>query len=82
MSLMKIGEPVDFRLDLKAETEGGFAASLSWQDRLRLRRVVKAVHMKYYPKEMVTDLEADKMIDAIAPATARYLIERNWEQVK
>lgn len=73
---------LDTRLDLKAQTEGGFLSELSFTDRQRLRKVVKKVHMKFYPTEMITDLEADKMIEAIAPETQRYLIERMWEQIK
>lgn len=73
--------PIDHALDAKVEAEGTFASSLSWTDRQRLRAVVKRVHMQYYPVEMVTDREADRMIEAIAPGTARYLIERNWEKL-
>jgi hypothetical protein len=79
---MEPGENVNPILDARAQKEGGFAASLSWTDRQRLRAVVKRVHMKHYPTEMITDREADKMIEAIAPETARYLIERNWEALR
>jgi len=69
-------------LDLKATTEGGFLSELTWKDRQRLRKVTKMVHMKHYPTEMITDLEADKIIEAMAPETQRYLIERMWAQIK
>jgi hypothetical protein len=74
--------PLDHLLDAKVTREGTFSSTLSFQDRQRLRQVVKNVHMKLYPTEMITDKEADKMIDVIAPETARYLIERNWEKLK
>lgn len=68
---------IDLILSEKHEETGGFSSTLSWPDRLKLRAVVKKVHMRNFPTEMVTDYEADKMIDAIAPATAAYLIEKN-----
>jgi hypothetical protein len=71
-------QEIDLILSDKHEQQGGFSSTLSWPDRLRLRAVVKKIHMKHYPLEFVTDAEADKMIDAIAPATAAYLIEQNW----
>lgn len=73
--------PIDHALNAKVEAEGTFCSSLNWTDRQRLRAVVKKVHMKHYPSEMITDREADKMIEVIAPDTARYLIERNWESL-
>lgn len=73
---------LDVQLDLKVQKEGGFLSELSFQDRQRLRKVVKKVHMQHYPQEMITDREADRMIEAIAPETQRYLIERMWEQIK
>ena len=36
--------------------------------------------MKHYPSEVVTDLEADRMIDAIAPGTAAYLIRSQLDK--
>jgi hypothetical protein len=40
-----------------------------------LRRVVKVVHMKHYPKDFVTDYETDKMIEAIGPEVAGRMIK-------
>jgi hypothetical protein len=74
-------QEIDLILSDKHEQQGGFSSSLSWPDRLKLRAVVKKVHMRNFPTEMVTDYEADKMIDAIAPATAAYLIEKNLGQL-
>lgn len=74
--------PIDHRLNVKVETEGGFISQLSFKDRQRLRKVTKMVHMKHYPTEMITDREADRMIEAMGPETMQYLIERKWEDVK
>ena len=38
--------------------------ALSYEDRQLLRKVVLNVHMQYYPKHMLTDYEADKVISA------------------
>ena len=44
-----------------------FVQTLTIRDRRRLRAVVKKVHLKNYPKEMITDYEADKLIESFAP---------------
>jgi len=43
-----------------------------WQ---MLRNVVKISHMKEYPKEFCTDMEADKILDKITPQTLEKLYE-------
>jgi len=47
---------------------------LSDEERRILRKVVKKVHFKHYPKEFCTDYEADKMIAAIGPEVVQTLI--------
>jgi len=44
------------------------------RDLQRLRIVVKNNHMKHYPKEKVTDKEADRIIESITPQTRDKLI--------
>ena len=44
-----------------------FVQTLTTRDRRRLRAVVKKIHLKNYPTEMITDYEADKLIDSFAP---------------
>ena len=74
--------PVDKELWVKSNLEGGFSTSISFKDLQRLRKIVKRYHMAHYPDEMLTDYEADRIIDVLAPETQRYLIERTWEQMK
>lgn len=74
--------PLDVELDARVQSEGGFLSELSFTDRQRLRKVTKMAHMKHYPTEQMTDREADRIIEVMAPATQKYLIERMWEQVK
>ena len=52
-----------------------FISALSQPERDTLRRVVKVVHMKHYPKDFVTDYETDKMIEAIGPEVAARMIK-------
>ena len=52
-----------------------FLNTLSQPERDTLRRVIKIVHMKHYPKDFVTNYEADKMIEAIGPEVAARMIK-------
>lgn len=42
----------------------------------QLRQVVKRVHMKHYPAELLTDHEADRMIASFLPETIERLLKR------
>jgi len=68
---------IDWRLSELVDKRGGFCTTLSWADRLKLRAIVKKVHMQHFPTELVSDLEADRMIEVIAPETVAYLIMHN-----
>ena len=41
----------------------------------KLRLVVKTQHMKDYPKEFVTDREADRILDSLSPSALEKLYE-------
>ena len=53
---------------------------LSKEDRNLLRIVVKQVPLKHYPKEFITDREADKLIASLLPHTLERIKEvgRNY----
>ena len=51
-----------------------FLNTLSESDRAALRRSVKVTHMNFFPKEYLTNYEADKMIEAIGPEVAGRMI--------
>ena len=70
---------IDENLDALVTCQGGFSTTLSYSDRLKLRSIVKRVHLAHFPSEWITDYEADKLIDVIAPETAAYLIRRTLE---
>jgi len=43
-----------------------FLNSLSLKDRNRLRTIIKKVHFQHYPTHMITNYEADKLIEAFS----------------
>ena len=52
-----------------------FLQTISLQDRKRLRKVVKKVHLKNYPTEHINDYEADKLIESFAPNVVESFIK-------
>ena len=48
---------------------------ISFQDRMRLRKIVKKVHFAHYPKDLITDKEADLFIESLLPETSYKLIK-------
>lgn len=74
---LEIGVQTDDDEEVNGLFEGhSFASELSFTDLQRLRGLVKAVHMQYYPGELKTDLEADRIIDAMGPITREKLIRK------
>jgi|TARA_Y100001947_G_C10318989_1_gene295273 hypothetical protein len=54
-----------------------FLNSLSLKDRRRLRIIVKRVHLKNYPTHMITDYEADKLVEAFGEETVYNMLKSN-----
>ena len=54
-----------------------FLKSLSLKDRRRLRTIVKRVHLKNYPTHMITDYEADKLVEAFGEETIYNMLKDN-----
>lgn len=54
-----------------------FINTLSLKDRRRLRTIVKRVHLKHYPTHMITDYEADKLVEAFGEETVYNLLKEN-----
>lgn len=44
----------------------GVASMLSVADRNRLRSIVKRVHLRHYPADLLTDFETDRLIDSFS----------------
>lgn len=59
---------------------GAYSHKLTFQDRQRLRAVVKKVHLGNYPNDKVDDYEADKLIDALGPIVCQNLIEQGMQR--
>ena len=54
-----------------------FLNSLSLKDRKRLRKIVKQTHLKHYPTHMITDYEADKLVEAFGEETIYNMLKAN-----
>jgi len=54
-----------------------FIHTISQKDRTRLRTIVKKVHLKNYPTHMITDYEADKLVEAFGEETIYNLLKSN-----
>ena len=54
-----------------------FLNTLSLNDKRRLRIIVKKVHLKHYPTHMITDYEADKLVEAFGEETVYNLLKDN-----
>ena len=54
-----------------------FLKSLSLKDRRRLRTIVKRVHLKNYPTHMITDYEADKLVEAFGEEVVYNMLKAN-----
>ena len=54
-----------------------FLKSLSLKDRRRLRTIIKKVHFAHYPKDKITDYEADKLVEAFGEETVYNLLKAN-----
>tara|TARA_Y100001938_G_C7728044_1_gene253277 strand:+ start:153 stop:347 length:195 start_codon:yes stop_codon:yes gene_type:complete len=57
-----------------------FMHTLKKNERDILRRVVRTVHMQYFPQDFQTDYEADKIIASIAPSTVAQLIKQGKDR--
>ena len=69
-------------LDTKKPNSQNAHFDITFQDRQRLRKIVKKIHFKNYPTEMITDKEADKLIEALGPKVAEDLIKKYIENIK
>ena len=72
-------ERVDEELLDSIETKGGFSTRLKFSDLQKLRAIVKKVHLRHYPTEMISDYEADRVIDVMGPVTQEYLVRKAVE---
>ena len=54
-----------------------FIHTISQKDRNRLRTIVKRVHLKNYPTHVITDYEADKLVEAFGEETIYNLLKSN-----
>jgi hypothetical protein len=55
---------------------GGWSSQISMLDRERLRAIVRKVHLRHYPTEMLTNRTCDALIDAWGPVTGEIVIKK------
>jgi hypothetical protein len=55
--------------------EGGFSTRLSVQDRSRLHKVLRKVHLRHLPSHLLTAHECDKLLDAFGPKVQQRLVQ-------
>ena len=48
---------------------------ISMADRRKLRIIVKKIHLKFLPSNLVTDKEADKLIESLGPTVKEKLLK-------
>ena len=58
---------------------GSFSTALSFSDRQLLRKVVRKVHMENYPEHLMTDTEADRIIDSFGPSVSERMLRKLQE---
>jgi hypothetical protein len=54
---------------------------LTFQERQRLRKIVKKVHLKFLPESSVTDKEADKLIESLGPKIREKLLKEHLDKL-
>ena len=57
-----------------------FLTTVSFQDLQRLRAIVRETHMKYYPTDLCTDRECDKLIDSFGAKVVETMLRRSIEE--
>jgi hypothetical protein len=55
---------------------------ISWQERQRLRKIVRKVHLKFLPEQEVSDRECDKLIESLGPKVREKLLIEYLDKVK
>jgi hypothetical protein len=55
---------------------GTWSSRLTYQDRQRLRAIVRRHHLAHYPQHMLTDKECDKLLDAWGPRAGEMVIKQ------
>ena len=53
-----------------------FIEGLSYGDHMRLRKIVRNVHMRHYPSQHMNDQEADKLIESIGIEAGENLLRK------
>jgi len=71
-SLSELGEKLGITLQI---------GNISYQDRQRLRKIVRKVHLKFLPDHLVNNKECDKLIESLGPMVREKLLKEYIEKV-
>ena len=56
--------------------------NISYQERQRLRKIVRMVHLRFLPESSITDKECDKVIESLGPKIREKLLVEHLNKVK
>tara|TARA_A100000172_G_scaffold50515_1_gene31763 strand:- start:383 stop:607 length:225 start_codon:yes stop_codon:yes gene_type:complete len=56
--------------------------NISYQERQRLRKIVRKVHLRFLPESSITDKECDKVIESLGPQIREKLLVDHLDKVK
>jgi hypothetical protein len=56
--------------------ENEWSHKLSVEDRALLRKIVAKIHFQYYPEQLQTDREADRIIESLGPQVAESMVRK------
>lgn len=74
MSSLKLPQHLRDPFAIIPEADGGFTTTLSLRDRARLHKIIRKVHLRYLPSELLTAKECDKLLDAFGPKVQETLL--------
>ena len=77
MSTKKIDNP-----DAVVYLENRQIFNIPFQERQRLRKIVRKVHLKFLPESLITDKECDKVIESLGPQVREKLLVAHLNKVK
>ena len=70
------------KTDQEVNLENRQLFEISYQDRQRLRKIVRKVHLKFLPDHLVNNKECDKLIESLGPKVREKLLKEYIEKVR
>ena len=70
------------KTDKEVNLESRQLFEISYQERQRLRKIVRKVHLKFLPDHLVNNKECDKLIESLSPMVREKLLKEYIEKVR